>query len=279
MKAYFENVDETAIALYESELLPDYKQEPPKESKAELDAMGCVLDSNSWSEQISAKEALHKMISDERMIMVWPALKKRAEECPAPSMFYIALCTEIAVIYPGPDNWSLLTPNEKKRKLDKINKLSLALCQEIANTPLDRSVMDYVSHKYYFDNFKQRCANEKTRERIDFILDRFCRLEYGNYIPIHDNLDNVVSNAWGDVGVTAPSVSSLLQSIFSKAQNTTYDSVIKRKSQVKRAFFIRRLSMFFQSAFNTPLHNITAAISSVFLDEEISIDEVRSTIR
>ena len=28
-----------------------------------------------------------------------------------------------------------------------------------------------------------------------------------------------------------------------------------------------------------PLYNITAAISSVFLDEEISIDEVRSTIR
>ncbi|WLJ46319.1 hypothetical protein [Edwardsiella piscicida] len=279
MNEYFEYVDEIAIALYESDLLPDFKQAPPEKSKAELDSIGCVLDSNLWSEQISGKEVLHKMINDTRMSLVWPALKKRAEECPAPSMFYISLCNEIATIYPGPDDWSLLTPNEKKRKLDKINKLSLALCQEIANTPLDRCLMDYVSHKYYFDNFKKRCANEKARERIDFSLDKFCRLEYGNYIPINDNLDNVVSNAWGDVGVTAPPVSSLLQDIYSKAQNTTYDSVIKRKSQVKRAFFIRRLSMFFQGVFNTPLHNITAAISSVFLDEEISIDEVRSTTR
>ncbi|SPW33724.1 Uncharacterised protein [Edwardsiella tarda] len=279
MNEYFEYVDETAISLYESELLPDFKPAPPKESKAELDSIGCVLDSNSWSEQISAKEVLHKMINDARMSLVWPALKKRAEECPVPSMFYIALCTEIAIIYPGPDDWSLLTPNEKKRKLDKINKLSLALCQEIANTPLDRGLMDYASHKNYFDNFKQRCTDEKTIKKIDFSLSNFCKLENNHYIPVQNNFENVVGNAWADIGVTAPSVSSLLQDIYLRTGCTTYESVIKRKGMVKRAFFIRKLTSFFQHSFDTPLYNITAAISSIFLDEEISIDEVRSTTR
>lgn len=279
MNKYLNQVDETAIALYESELLPDYKPEPPKESKQELDAMGCILDSNVWDRQISVKEVMYKMMSDERMETVWPALRKRAEECSVPSLFYIALSTEISTIYPGPDDWSLLTPNEKKRKLDKISKLALALCKEIANTPLDKNVMDYASHKFYFDNFKLHCTDEKMKEKVDFNLSKFCRLENGHYVSIQDNLENVVGNAWGDLGITAPPVSSLLQSIYSKVGNTTYDSVIKRKSQVKRAFFIRRLSSFFHESFGMPLYNITAAISSVFLDEEISIDEVRSTIR
>ncbi|CAM7707258.1 Uncharacterised protein [Klebsiella oxytoca] len=279
MNEYLNQVDEIAIALYESELLPDFKPDPPKESKQELDAMGCIFDSNVWDKQISVKEVMYKMMSDERMETVWPALKKRAEECSVPSLFYIALSTEISTIYPGPDDWSLLTPNEKKRKLDKISKLALALCQEIANTPLDRNVMDYASHKFYFDNFRRHCTDEKMKEKVDFNLSKFCKLESGHYVSAQDNLENVVGNAWGDLGVTAPSVSSLLQSVYSKAENTTYDSVIKRKSQVKRAFFIRRLSSFFQESFGMPLYNITAAISSVFLDEEISIDEVRSTIR
>lgn len=279
MNKYLNQADEKAIALYESELLPDYKPEPPKESKQELDAMGCVFDSNVWNEQISPKEVMHKMISDVRMETVWPALKKRAEECSAPSIFYITLSTEISTIYQGPDDWSLLTPNEKERKLDKISKLALALCKEISNTPLDRNVMDYASHKFYFDNFKRHCVDERVKDKINFSLSNFCKLDNNHYVPVQDNLENVIGNAWGDVGVTAPTVSSLLQDIYYKSKNTSYDSVIKRKSQVKRSFFIRRLSSFFQESFGTPLYNITAAISSVFLDEEISIDEVRSTIR
>ena len=241
--------------------------------------MGCVFDSNVWNNQISAKEVMYKMMSDVRMETVWPALKKRAEECIVPSIFYIRLSIEISNIYSGPDDWSLLTPNEKKRKLDKISKLALALCQEIANTPLDINVMNYADHEFYFDNFKQHCADEKTKEKVDFNLSTFCRLESGHYVPIQDGFESAAGHVWGDIGVTAPPVSSLLQSIYSKAKNTTYDSVIKRKSQIKRAFFIRKLSSFFQEFFGMPLYNITAAISSVFLDEEISIEEVRSTIR
>ncbi|MFN1148237.1 hypothetical protein [Serratia liquefaciens] len=279
MSEYYKYVDESAVALYESDLLPDFKNPTPQETKEDLDAKGCVLDSNNWGEQISAKEVMRRMIFDDRMSIAWPALKKRAEECTSPILFYITLCTEISLIYPGPDDWSLLTPNEKTQKLDKINKLALALCKEISNTPLDKNIMDYANHKFYFDTFKERCSSEKEKEKIDFNLSRFCKLENNHYIPAHSNLENVVSNAWAAVGITAPTVSSLLQDIFIKSASTTYDSVIRRKNQVKRAFFIRKLGIFFQEAFDKPLYNITAAISSVFLDEEISIEEVRSTIR
>jgi len=279
MDKYSNQIDEVAITLYESELLIDYKAVAPPQSRNELYSIGCVLDSRNWGEQISVREVMYKMLTDKRMEMAWPALTKRASECPIRSLFYMALCTEISEIYPGPDDWSLLTPNEKKRKLDKISKLALSLCQEIANTPLDSNVMEYANHKMYFDNFKQRCMSNKYREKIDFSLSTFCKLEGDFYIKKQENLENVVANSWADIGVMGPSVSSLLQDIYSKAKNSNYESVIKRKSQVRRSYFIRKLSAFFQESFDTPLHSITAAICSVFLDEDISIEEVRSTIR
>ncbi|MDO4688816.1 MAG: hypothetical protein Q4A94_07775 [Plesiomonas sp.] len=279
MSEYLSQVDEVAIKLYEANILSDGKPKPPEQSKQELDAMGCVLNSNCWNEKISDKEVLHKMMSDVRMEVAWTALKKRAREYKVPLIFYIELCREISKYYSGPDDWSLLTPREKKRKMDKVSKLALALCKEIANTPLDRNIMHYADHKLYFDNFKQHCIDEKTKEKVDLSLDMFCKLEGACYVPLQDGFEDAIGLVWSDVGVMAPDVKSLLQDIHYKAKSVTYDSVIKRKSQIKRAFFIRKLSSFFQERFGTPLHNITAAISSVFLDEEISIEEVRSTIR
>lgn len=279
MSEYLSQVDEVAIKLYEANILPDDKLKPPEQSKQELDAMGCVLNSNYWNETISCKEVLYKMMSDVRMEVAWTALKKRAREYTVPPLFYIELCIEISKYYSGPDDWSLLTPKEKKQKMDKVSKLALALCKEIANTPLDIDVMGYVNDKYYFDYFKMRCHNKEIRDEIDFGLNLYCKLQDRVYVSAQDDIDDAVGLVWSGVGVRAPDVKSLLQDIHYKAKSVTYDSVIKRKSQIKRAFFIRKLSSFFQKKFGTPLHNITAAISSVFLDEEISIEEVRSTIR
>ncbi|EAA6030685.1 hypothetical protein E0508_06190 [Salmonella enterica subsp. enterica serovar Kingston] len=279
MKNYPDYVDKEVIDLYESGLLPDFKIPAPDDDKDALDRTGCVLNSNAWNEQISAQEVMHKMIFDERMSPVWSALKKRAGECSSSSMFYISLCMEISIIYPGPDDWSLLTPSEKGKKLNKINKLALELCKEIANTPLDNDVMNYANHKLYFDTFKRRCLSEKTKKDIDFNLSLFCKLDNNCYVPIRGDLENVVGNVWSNVGVSAPSVSSLLQDIFYKTRDASYDSVIKRKNQVRRSYFIRKLSMFFQGGFDLPLYVITAAISSVFLDEDITTEEVRSTLR
>ncbi|EBB0695621.1 TPA: hypothetical protein G8N62_002186 [Salmonella enterica] len=279
MNNYPDYVDKEAIDLYESGLLPDFKIPAPDDDKDDLDSTGCVLNSNAWNEQISAQEVMHEMIFDERMSPVWSALKKRAGECPSPFMFYVSLCTEISIIFPGPDDWSLLTPSEKKKKLNKINKLALELCKEIANTPLDNDVMNYTNHKLYFDRFKRHCLSENTKKELDFNLNFLCKLDNNCYVPIRGDLENAVGNVWSNVGVTAPSVSSLLQDIFYKTRDVSYDSVIKRKSQVRRAYFIRKLSMLFQSGFDSPLYVITAAISSVFLDEDITTEEVRSTLR
>lgn len=279
MKSYPDYVDREAIDLYESGYLPDFKMPVPENDKNELDSNGNVLNANAWNKQISAKEVMHAMIFDERMSPIWSALKKRAGEYSSSFMFYISLCMEISIIYPGPDDWSLLTPSEKGKKLNKINKLALELCKEIANTPLDTDVMDYANHKLYFDRFKRNCLSEKTKNSVDFGLKLYCKFDGNCYLPVSDSVENAVGNVWSSVGVSAPSVSSLLQDIFYKTRDASYNSVIKRKSQVRRAYFIRKLSTFFKSGFDSPLYVITAAISSVFLDEDITTEEVRSTLR
>lgn len=280
MNKYFDYVDPVAIELYESDLLSDDKPTIPTYSKDYLDSQGCVFDSNVWNEQISTKEVMQKIIFDERMSAIWLALKKRASDWHSPSMFYVSLCMKISEIYPGPDDWSLLTPSQKNSKLEKISRLALELCKEIANTPLDNSVMDYANHKYYFDSFKDRCRSEFLKEKMDFSLTKFCKLIGDSYyVPSQDDFKGAISGTWSDVGVYAPAVSSLLQNVSCKAKEINADSVLKRKSQIKRAYFIRKLTAFFQEAFNTPLYNINAVICSVFLDEEITIEEVRSTMR
>ncbi|MBF7996659.1 hypothetical protein [Rahnella laticis] len=278
MIVYPDYVDSVAINIYESNLLPDIKAKAPEKSKQELDDHGVFFDSSMWNEQISIKDVMGRLIFDERMAHIWPAITKRGNDFRVPTAFYFSLCSEIAEIFSGPDDWSLLTPNEKTEKLERITKLALALSSEIANTPLDSSVMGYVNQEFYFNYFKSKSDEEKNR-KIDYALDIFCQLEDKHY-KSKENLDvNGVVDVWSVAGVAGPSVSSLLQDVYIKAKEVKYDSVLKRKNKIKRAYFIRRLTAFFQKHFGSQLYNITAAISSVFLEEEITIEEVRSTIR
>lgn len=278
MKSYPDYVDNIIIDYYESDLISDFKIPPPEQSKSELDSDGCFFDSNLWNDNLSEKDIIHKMIFNHKMRIIWPALNKRASECQSPTIFYKRLAAEINEAYIGPSDWELLTQKQKEDKIEKIKKLSFELCKEISNTPLDLSVMNFANHKSFFERFKLIANNKIQNENINYYLDKFCMRVNDNYIPKNNN-DAAVGWAWASVGVTSPSVGSVLLDINERAKNFECDSILKRKNQIMKVFFIRKISMFFLDVFETPLHNITAVISGVFLDEDISIDEVRSITR
>lgn len=278
MKSYPDYVDNIIIDYYESDLISDFKIPPPEQSKSELDSDGCFFDSNLWNDNLSEKDIIHKMIFNNKMRIIWPALTKRASECQLPTIFYKRLAAEINEAYIGPSDWELLTQKQKEDKIEKIKKLSFELCKEISNTPLDLSVMNFANHKSFFERFKLIANNKIQNENINYYLDKFCMRVNDNYIPKNNN-DAAVGWAWASVGVTSPSIGSVLLDINERTKNFECDSILKRKNQIMKVFFIRKISMFFLDIFETPLHNITAVISGVFLDEDISIDEVRSITR
>lgn len=278
MNIYPSYVDSFAIELYESKLLTDTTVNPPKESKEELDKLGVIFDSRLWNEQISLEEVLKILIFDSRMELVWPALTKRASDMQCPDAFYFSLCAEIHEIYAGPMDWDLLTHVEKVQKMEKINKLAMQLAIEVANTPLDLNVMNYADHRFYFDVLKGKLPENSARY-IDNALNAFCIFDGNTYKPKTDHVDHAVGTVWSLAGVQAPPLSSLLQDVSTRAKNIECESVIKRKHKVRRSYFIRKLNSFFIRAFDSSLYNINASISSIFLNEEITVDEVRSSLR
>lgn len=278
MTDYPEYIDEKIIDWYESEVIMDFKIPVPSTDKKELDAAGLFLDSNEWEDILSERDVVYKMIFDERMCFIWPSLSKRANECRIPYIFYQMLTGEIIEAIKGPSDWELLTQKQKEEKIERIKKLSFELNKEISNTPLDLSIMNFASHKFYFDRFNNICKSEMLKNKIDHYLDKYCYYENSHFTP-KEGYEGAIGWAWMSVGVTSPSIGSFLQDLNEKANSFKCESILKRKNQIRRTFFVRKISSFFFETFGTPLHNITATLSSVFLDEDITIEEVRSMIR
>ncbi|NBM87615.1 hypothetical protein GWI73_15630 [Proteus sp. G2661] len=278
MKEYPEYVDDTIIKWYESDIISDFKMPIPDENKDDLDKAGCFFDSNVWNETLSEKEVVQILIFNDDMRFIWSSLSKRANEFRIPYVFYQSLTHEIIEAYTGPNNWELLTQKQKEEKMEKIKKLSFELCKEISNTPLDLSVMNFANYSFFFERFNMIAKSDVQKNRLDHHLDKYCEIKNSQYIP-KTGYDGAIGWAWTSVGVTSPSIGSVLQTLSEKADSFKCESILKRKNQVRRAFFIRKLSKFFMETFGTPLHNITATISGVFLKEDISIEEVRSIIR
>ncbi|EOI1480855.1 MULTISPECIES: hypothetical protein [Proteus] len=277
MKEYPEYVDNTIIKWYESDIISDFKMPIPDENKDDLDKAGCFFDSNVWNETLSEKEVVQTLIFNDDMRFIWSSLSKRANEFRIPYIFYYILTHKIIDAYSGPNDWELLTQKQKEEKMAKIKKLSFELCKEISNTPLDLSVMSFANYKSFFERFNMIVKND-IQKNLECFLNRYCEIKNSHYIPKNGD-DRVIGAAWAGVGVMSPSIGSVLQTLSEKADSFKCESILKRKNQVRRVFFIRKLSMFFTETFGTPLHNITATISGVFLKEDISIEEVRSVIR
>ncbi len=88
-----------------------------------------------------------------------------------------------------------------------------------------------------------------------------------------------MSSFWTRYGVPPVEMSSALQDLFRESANYKPVSIIKRKNDVMSVYMVRKVSAFFLKYFDSPLYNITAAISSVMLNEEITLEEVRSRIQ
>ncbi|EPR3506483.1 hypothetical protein QZQ41_22765 [Serratia marcescens] len=221
------------------------------------------------------KAAASKMIFDDRMAFVWSALSKRANECTIPFFFYQSLVMHIVEISKGPSEWDLLTQKEKESKVSRIAKLSRMLSEEIDGTPLDDALTEYFNHKFYIEWFKSHNKDEISINRMNHYLDEFCKKTERGYIR-GDNLGIGVSSAWNAVGVNGPHISSMLIDLHVNAIEFETSSIIKRKVNPKKSFFVRQLSAFFEELFNLKLYELTANLSSLFLDEEVTLEEVKS---
>ncbi|HGK4589860.1 TPA: hypothetical protein ACJ2UD_003452 [Yersinia enterocolitica] len=249
MSNYPDNVHRDLINLYESELL-----------------LG------------KQKDIAKKLIFDERMRFSWGALSKRINECERPFFFLHGMILSIEEFLAGPSAWDLLTQKEKEEKINRISKLSSQLADEINGTPLDVTLTEYFNHKFYFDWFKEHSRDEIAVNRMNYYLDTHCG-KNDNYYVNGDNIGIGVASAWHAAGVCGPSVSYMLTDLHTNAEAFEAVSIIKRKANPNRSFFVRKLSAFFETSFNLKLYELTATISSVFLEEDISGEEVTSMTR
>lgn len=221
------------------------------------------------------KMIIDKLIFDEKMAFIWSALTKRANEMKIPYFFYQSLVINISFFIDGPNDWELLTHKEKKQKIDKISNLSKLLSSELEGTPLDTATTEYSNNKFYIDWFLKHNNDDIAKKRVSTHLAKFFELKDSEYCK-KDNVDIDFSSVWTMAGVSAPRTSGLLKELHIKADGYEVISVIKRKTNPKKSYFIRRLAAFFDECFEQKLYNITAAISSVFLDEEVTQEDVIS---
>ncbi|HGF8956751.1 TPA: hypothetical protein ACJCW2_001174 [Yersinia enterocolitica] len=249
MSDYPDNVHRDLIDLYESDLL--------------------------FGKQ---KDIAEKLIFDERMRFSWGAFSKRINECGRPFFFLHGMILSIEDFLTGPSAWDLLTQKEKEEKVNRISKLSSQLADEIMGTPLDVNVTEYFNHKFYLEWFKEHNKDEMAISRMNYFLDKFCKIDDA-YYKKGDGLDLGVASAWHAVGVNGPNMSGIFTDLHTNAVKFKSVSIIKRKANPNKSFFVRKLSAFFEASFNLKLYELTAAISSVFLDEDISREEVTSMTR
>ncbi|WP_407300841.1 hypothetical protein [Raoultella ornithinolytica] len=221
------------------------------------------------------KPIARKMIFDERMAFIWSALGKRASEVSIPLFFYQSLVLSISSFVDGPNNWELLTQKEKQNKIKKILNLSEQLSNELIGSPLDEMVTDYFNDKFYIDWFLKNSTDENAKKRVGYYLDKYFHLEGRVYI-INGGVDFDFSSVWMAAGISAPSLSGVLQDLHIKSKEFNISSIIKRKTNPKKSYFIRSLAGFFEQCFGQKLYGITATLSSVFLEEDVTQEDVVS---
>lgn len=215
-----------------------------------------------------------KLIFDNRMELAWSALGKRASQFGVDVIFFQLLIIEIDELSKGPANWELLTQRERKSKVGKIASLAYSLAKEIEDTPFDEMLTEYINHKFCVDNALERALSEPAKKRFLWHVGEFCYLESQEYHSKEKSLG--MSSAWASAGITAPPIYNMLIGLHEKAINFVDKPVIKRKLNPQKNHFVKKLSGFFLSHFGLKLHEITSTISSVFLDEDVTVDDVVS---
>lgn len=275
MKNIPDYVPQLITEIYFSGLVSDFKIPTPIETPEELEAQGLKLDIKNWREGLSQKECLEKLMHDKRMEKVWSPLSRHFKKYTPQTPLFLEFFNELSEASKGPSDWDSLTQKEKELKVSKISKLAKELYFEMANTPLDKNVTHYMRYYGYFDRFISELDEEKKLLAKNE-LSNFFELKGHFY---QDSEQHEVSSFWTRYGVPPVEMSSALQDLFRESANYKPFSIIKRKNDVMSVYMVRKVSAFFLKYFDSPLYNITAAISSVMLNEEITLEEVRSRIQ
>ncbi|MDE9589141.1 hypothetical protein [Xenorhabdus bovienii] len=250
MRDYPEYVDSAIIKLYESE-----------------------------DKLLRHKKIIKKLIFDEKMESIWSALKKRVTgDETERKYFYMSLAGVIYCYLHGPNEWTLLTEKQKEKKINKISNGIGMLMKEIKGTDLDFYLMQIFKKEEDIEHYIMKNGIEHKKDEIDFF--------WGNYksLPDEERKNSIndtlfIAGLWDELGVKPVNVSEFLERLKKEIDLYEIKQIIKKKTNPHKTYFIRSLSGYFNGTLETPLYNITATISSVFLEEDISIEEARSIIR
>lgn len=214
---------------------------------------------------LPSKEIIEKFIFDERLQAILSPLANRIEKKKENKEYQLSilflLMEKIREGMNGPSEWESKIPKEQEEKTNKIKTLLCDLGGEIKNTPYNSSVGGVLFNQSEWKDIARLMIHDSSNRNTDNVTE----LERSSLL-IFEKIINT----------------KIIDFINSFVDYEIYDvnkGIIKRKINVERLYFIRILSNFFMQTFKMPLYNITAEIASCFLDEQITIDSVRSALK
>ncbi|MDR0218586.1 MAG: hypothetical protein LBI71_06835 [Enterobacteriaceae bacterium] len=252
MTEYPEDVPELFISFHESKLAIRHK---PSDTT------------------LSIKEISNKFIFDERLKGILKPLSKRFNEsgdCDKQSLKLFSLFTSIQDGISGPSNWNAMTPKEQEGKINKIKSLINSLSDEIKETPYDVYVMELIFGR----------QTDNPIESMNVAANLIVKCSDAEFINENSVTEMEMQMRPIARRMLITKASDLLTNFYNYKDNKTKENkIIKRKTNIARLYFIRTLNDYFMMNFKTPLYNITAEITSCFLNESITIDSVRSALK
>lgn len=217
------------------------------------------------------KTIAQELIFNENMTAIWKPLSQRALQAGHVEWFYISLISAISSCVSGPSEWDLLTPKNKDKKAEKVSSLCKKLSNALNGTPLDKRITSYIND--YGSLYSAILLNKAITDDEKEIIERNF-IDDGECTRLDKNID--ISYLWHAIGINGDLISEVLDRISVEAESSNFESIIKRKTDVNKVFFVRGLSSFFNKRTGMSLYNITAVISSIFLNEEITQEQVIS---
>lgn len=225
-----------------------------------------VIDKPVANGEISPKALCELFIFDSRMQKIAKPLGKRFEEKGGDIIGVLSFLLLVSKASGGPSSWQGMTPKEQSNKIVKIKKMAVDLLEEIKGTPMD----------YTFINLVKR---EKTKDYFNNalkLLIREMRQKESHSEKVTKGIDD---SFYTIAALSNAEVSDILLSLSQMEPSPDEGNAIKRRVNVKRLFFIREVAGYFKRNFGSYLYNITSVISSVVLNEQITIEDVRSATK
>lgn len=241
-----------------------------------------------------ADGAIKKLIDDEDCAVVWKAIEKR-DTSDEKAVIVRLLLHEVESALSGPQGQETILTEKRKRQGERISKLAIALRKELSSLN-----QNDVPPPEFTKEYRKACAatvpaipayraNPDYDDRTKTPIDPRLLGELASDPAAQDKLQGVlpaISKTFLDEArnaVTAGFMGALMgDSPALIAIEKAGKSWAKTKPPVHhpnhqsadRTYFIRRITEFFESCFDTPLREATAAIVSCLYGEDVSLAAV-----